>query len=83
MRTVVTAPITHLCPHVDEIDHGTVRLAFDGPAPELHELRHQLDNFHDQKITHERLTEVLAACFPAAEVVTTWMTAGMTVECSA
>lgn len=83
MRTVVTAPITHLCPHVDEVDVGTVTLTFDGPAPELHALARDLDSFHTKAITHEDLTERLAALYPTATVVTTWATAGLTVECSA
>lgn len=82
MRTVVTSPITHLCPHVDEVDHGTIVLTFDGEAPELHGIRKYLDLYATQKVSHEQLTKETAA-FYGCEVVTRWTTAGLAVECCA
>lgn len=81
MRTVVTGPITHLCPHKDEVDIGTVTLTWEGEAPELHKLALDLQSFHSWPITHEALTAELAVRYPSAKVTTTWQTAGLTVEC--
>lgn len=79
MNTIVTSPITHLCPHVDEVDHGTITLHFAGSAPELHEVRRFLDSYAAVKITHEELTEQIAEAYGCA-VSTRWRTAGLDVE---
>lgn len=85
-----TAPLRHLCPVVDEIDEGTVTVQWstDGATLELHALATYLGGFADTKISHEDITELIAAdlaAFPGVEVsrvVTTWTTAGMSIECS-
>lgn len=76
MKCVITGPVTHLCPHVDEVDHGTFRIEFDGAAPELHALRQRIETFHDRTITHEELTQILATDIDAP-VTTYWTTAGL------
>lgn len=78
VRTIVTGPIVHLCPHVDEVDHGTVTLDFDGEASELHALRGRIEAFRNETITHEALTQVLADEF-GATVTTQWRTASLDV----
>lgn len=81
MKITVRAPIVHLCPHVNELDVGTVEMTFTGlEAPELHGLRRRLESFAGIKATHEAVTDILAQDYPNAEIVTYWMTAGMEVE---
>lgn len=82
MRTVVSGPIVHRCPHVDETDIGTVEFTFDGPAIELHALAALVGAYADERITHEDLTAALAA-ESGARVTTRFRTAGLDVECSA
>jgi hypothetical protein len=77
VKTIVTGPIVHRCPYVDEVDEGYVELTFNGPAPELHALAKMLT--FDESITHEDLTQKLATELGAV-VVTWWTTAGLTVE---
>lgn len=81
MRTTVTAPIAHLCPHVAEVDHGTITLVFEGAAPELHGVRRLLDSYAGVEVTHEALTDEIARRYPHAKVTTSWTTAGLAVEC--
>lgn len=76
MRCTVSGTVTHLCPHVDEVDNGTFRIDFDGPAPELHALRRRIARFHGQRITHEELTQTLADEL-GVTVSTSWVTAGL------
>lgn len=78
MITTVSGPLRHLCPHVDEVDDGTVEITFFGPAPELHNLATELREYADMKITHEELTKQLAARYKAS-VCTKWHTAGLEV----
>lgn len=82
MRTVVSAEIIKRCPYVDEIDLGTVEIAFDGPARELHGLAAHLASYRDVAISHEDFTRAIADANPAARCVTTrWRTAGLSIEC--
>jgi len=83
----VAGPLIHRCPHVDEVDNGTVELTWstNGGTLELHSVRAWLDTFADREITHEDLTEELRATLAAmpkidaVQVTTHWNTAGFTV----
>lgn len=86
----VTAPLTHLCPHVDEVDNGTITLTWrvNGYTLELHSLREYLNGFKYAEVSHEEITDLIRhemSVTPGVEVVsveTTWDTAGMEVKCS-
>lgn len=88
MRVTVHAPITHLCPHVEERDLGTIEASWSGDTVELHNFAVTLRAFADVRVTHEELTGRVAAWLREvagrdAEVVTRWQTAGFDVECRA
>jgi NADPH-dependent 7-cyano-7-deazaguanine reductase QueF len=85
----VEARLTHMCPHQDEFDEGTVVIEFpvDDQTLELHGLRAYLDDWADTKISHEELTwtiyrDLAAAGTPPLSVTTEWETAGMKVRVS-
>lgn len=86
----VTAPLIHLCPYKDEVDHGTVTITWNTQdnTLELHDLASLLHSFSDQKISHEEITrklKVWLSCLPGIDLIsveTTWDTAGMEVRCS-
>lgn len=82
MRTVVTAPLVHRCPFVDELDVGTVTIEFSGSAPELHDLAQFLASFAGLEISHEDLTERIADRTHGT-VTTRFRTAGLDIECTA
>lgn len=82
MRTVVTASVVKLCPFYDEVDMGTVTFTWRGYAPELHALAARLRAYRDVRISHEDFTRALVET-TGAKVVTTWSTAGLSVEVSA
>lgn len=84
MRVVAERALTHLCPHVDERDHGTVIASWTGDAIELHAFGRYLDRWADEKVTHEHLTAAIAdhlhnegAIDPI--VTTAWSTGGFAV----
>lgn len=86
-RVTVTAPLVHLCPHVDETDTGTVDIAWTtaGATIELHSLAAHLTSYARQRISHENLTQHLADTLTVpgiADVTVTarFTTAGMAVE---
>lgn len=83
MDVTLTATVTHLCPYMDEVDVGTVTLDYrlDGELIELHDLAGFLRAFHGQRISHEALTEAVAARYPGVRVTTAWTTAGIGVVC--
>ena len=84
-----TADIQHMCPFVNEVDNGTVRITWDadGWTLELHSLRAYLNTFHDREISHEELTDEIRAEIGSrhginnVKVESTWRTAGMEVLC--
>jgi NADPH-dependent 7-cyano-7-deazaguanine reductase QueF len=86
----ISAPLQHLCPFVDEVDHGTVEIAWatTGATLELHSLREYLDGFEDAQMSHEELTDRIRHDLSVIDgidlisVETTWETAGMEVTCS-
>lgn len=89
--TVTTyADLTHLCPFVDEVDRGTVKLTWrvDGQTLELHSVRAYLDGFATSRLSHEEVTNRIGhdiASIPGVELIevtTAWDTAGMEVTCA-
>ena len=93
VTVTVTASMTHLCPFVDEVDHGTITITWQpdtegGHTIELHSLRAYLDGFAEDRIAHEDLTRRVADdldTLPGLTVTAVesgWLTAGMGVRCS-
>lgn len=88
VTVAVTAPIGHLCPFVDEVDEGTVTISWHavGKTLEMHTLAACLSQWSACRISHEDLTDQIAASLAAipgidaVRVLTRWTTAGMTVE---
>lgn len=87
-RVAVEGPLRHMCPHVAEVDDGTVRIEWTcaGQTLELHSLAAYLGSFADERISHEELTrqlrDELAGLHGIADVTvaTTWHTAGLAVQ---
>lgn len=87
---IVTAtfPLVHRCPHVEEVDEGSVTIAWrvEGETYELHSLREYLDGFKDAELSHEQITSRICHDLSVVprisiiEVITAWSTAGGTVE---
>lgn len=90
VRMVISSPLRHQCPFVDEVDQGAIALTWttDGGTIELHSLRKYLDGFRDRRISHEELTGLIRGEVRGLDgikditVETTWNTAGMGVRCS-
>jgi NADPH-dependent 7-cyano-7-deazaguanine reductase QueF len=63
VRVEATGRIVHLCPHVDEVDEGTVTVAWTTTTHtvELHALRAYLDEWAGTRISHEHLVEGIRA----------------------
>lgn len=86
----VRAELVHRCPHVDEIDHGTIAITWcpEGRTFELHSLADYLSRWKDAALSHEQITDriradlSLADCLTVLSVETTWTTAGMEVTCA-
>lgn len=84
------ATLRHLCPHVEEVDYGTVTIAWrvNGATYELHSLAEYLRGFKDSRISHEQITDRIRHDLSVVDgielvsVETTWDTAGMEVRCS-
>lgn len=85
---VTTAPLVHLCPHVDEVDTGQARLSWvtEGSTIELHSLAAYLESWADERIGHEELTETIASALRVLEGISsprarlTYTTAGILTE---
>lgn len=90
-RLTASGPLRHLCPHVEEVDDGTVEIGWTcaGSTLELHSLAAYLDGFAAARISHEHLTraiqEDLAGLYgiAAVTVTTSWSTAGLGVRVTA
>lgn len=90
VRMSATSSIQHMCPFVQEVDNGTITIAWDadGWTLELHALRSYLNTFMDREVSHEELTDEIRAELSAhhgisgVTVETAWRTAGMEVQCS-
>jgi NADPH-dependent 7-cyano-7-deazaguanine reductase QueF len=89
MQIIISGPITHLCPYVEEVDVGTVEISCHWSPGltelELGDLSRQLQAYHDTYISHEALTQEIAdeLADHHPTVVTRWNTAGLAVECRA
>jgi NADPH-dependent 7-cyano-7-deazaguanine reductase QueF len=88
---VATAPVHHLCPFVNEADHGRVTAVWtcNGSTVELHSLAAYLDGFTERSISHEDLVDEVferlgeaAPDITVASVTARFTTAGITVEIS-
>jgi NADPH-dependent 7-cyano-7-deazaguanine reductase QueF len=83
----ISSPIRHLCPVVNEVDNGTVRIAWttDGDTLELHSLAAYIGNFEGVTISHEELADAIHSdlSYPegiaAVRVALDFETAGMAV----
>lgn len=88
VRVTATGPLWHQCPHVEELDAGTVTISWTcaGQTLELHALAAYLRSYEAERISSEDITRVireeLAGLTGIAdvEVTTSWHTAGMAVE---
>lgn len=86
MTAAATMPLTHLCPFVEEVDHGSVTLEWrvENRTLELHSVRDWLATFAAVKVSHEQLTGdlydlLLNLGLTGLAVTTRWETAGGTV----
>lgn len=79
MNVVVTGPLVHRCPHVEELDAGTVEMTFPDEAPELHGLRRYLEGFAETQATHEEVVRMIADAYPQAQIRARFATAGFAV----
>lgn len=90
VRLSAKASIRHLCPFVQEVDNGTLTVAWDadGWTLELHALHAYLGTFAEREISHEELTAEVQAELSShhginnVSVTSSWRTAGMEVACS-
>lgn len=90
VTVTITAPITHRCPVVDEIDSGHIAITWRiaGQTYELHSLAAYLRDFKDSALAHEELTDRIrhelsvVSEIELLSVETTWLTAGMEVRCA-
>lgn len=87
VTVTATRAMTHLCPHVDEVDNGTITLTWTTTdvTLELHSLAAHLDTYADVRVSHEELNQQIALVVAAAGVGpvwvrSTWDTAGFAVE---
>lgn len=86
----VTSPMTHLCPHVEEVDYGHITITWrvTGQTFELHTLAEYLRGFKKSRISHEEITDRIRRDLSVHDgielvsVETTWDTARMEVRCS-
>lgn len=83
--------VSHLCPFVDEADHGTVTITWrcNTSTVELHSLAAYLGGFTDRRIGHEDLVEEVfqhlrdaAPGVSVRSVTARFTTAGLGVEVS-
>ena len=86
----VTADVVKLCPFRDEVDRGTLVVAWyaESHTLELHAFRAWLDCFATRRISHEDFTRLVASELTSlfsdtVEVVATWQTAGMAIAVAA
>lgn len=87
MDVTIRAPLVHLCPYADEVDHGIVTIDYTpvGEPIELHGLAALLAEYHRLRLTHESVTQSLADRLAQFDpvVTTEFVTAGLTVNCRA
>lgn len=81
----VSGYLTHLCPHVDEVDQGRVDIEWrvEGRTFELHSLAEYLRGFSNSVISHEGITDRIRHDLGAVEGLTilsvrsSWQTGGL------
>ncbi len=81
-----SSDIEHRCPHVDEVDKGTVTISWmvTECTIELHSLAEYIRGWKDVRVSHEELTatiqrDVLRAGVEEVQVRAMWQTAGMSI----
>lgn len=87
-RVTVTGPLVHRCPHVPEVDAGTVTVSWVCAelTVELHSLAAYLASWADQEVSHEEITRQILVDLEAIDgidlvaVTTAWKTAGLAVR---
>lgn len=87
-RIQVTGPLVHRCPHVPEVDAGTVTVSWECRelTVELHSLAAYLASWQDQEVSHEEVTAQIRADFEQIDgiddvsVTSSWVTAGLAVR---
>lgn len=90
VTVTTTAELHHMCPHVDEADHGTITITWrtNGSTIELHSLADYLAMWKDSRVAHEDITDRIRhdlSALPGIELITVdtrWRTAGIEVTCS-
>lgn len=90
VTVTATGDLIHRCPHVNEVDYGTVTITWHvrGETYELHSLAEYLRGFKDADLSHEQITDRIRNDLSAEShiemvgVESTWQTAGMEVRCS-
>lgn len=91
VTVTVVGPLTHLCPHVDEVDTGTIEITWtaQGETYEFHSLAEYLAGFADTRMSSEAITDRIRhdlSVVPRIKLVsvtTTWDTAGLAVTVAA
>lgn len=85
-EVTATGVLKHLCPFVDEEDHGTITVTWKVGVDtiELHALAAYLSRFEQVRISHEDLTARIASELDATgveivDIKTSWSTAGFAV----
>lgn len=84
VKVSFTGPLTHRCPYFDEVDRGTVTISWEtaGATFELHKLTDWLEEFGDDELSHEDVTEAIRSVLAGfagitnVDVITRWTTAG-------
>lgn len=86
VTVTASAEIEHRCPHVEEVDKGTVTMSWmvTEQTIELHSLAEYVRSWKDVRISHEELTatiqrDLLRAGVEEAQVRATWQTAGLSI----
>jgi NADPH-dependent 7-cyano-7-deazaguanine reductase QueF len=87
-RVTVTGPITHRCPHVPEVDAGTITVSWVCAelTVELHSLSAYLASWAGQVVSHAELTRQVLVDLESIDgidlvsVTTAWHTAGLAVR---
>lgn len=89
VTVTVAGPLIHMCPFVNEIDHGNITITWkpSGRTFELHSLRAYLNSWADSQVSHEAITDRVLHDLTATSGVTAvtveshwWMTAGFAVQ---
>jgi NADPH-dependent 7-cyano-7-deazaguanine reductase QueF len=91
LTVTAKAGLVHRCPHVEEVDVGTVEVSWytNGHTVELHSLAAYLVSWAEARVSHEEVTEQIRRDLAGLEgiaqvrVMTSWSTAGLAVSVGA